>query len=523
MDRFRRALTAPGSNRINVRLAIAQLMAQQDHSQDAQRQIALALMESEAGEAPPPTGEQFVEAADVFRSIHEYKLSETYLQRAQLAGASEISVRIGLANSYLALGETSRAAAELAALNSSGETESNYAFLLAQASVYEQEHQNTQAITAFAQAASDAGEDQAAEQSLLQARFNEGYRINPDISVLSNLIVQPIYEDTTVYVLDSKLDALFPVPQTDTALLPPPRSSIETEWTDAFKLHLPYLPSPTGFFQLRNARGTISVPATSSIVNRDTTDYSFNFGLNPTLHAGNSVVTFNGGIQETIQRDSVSPVGLNQNLFRQFLYVSTGSFFDAVSVDGYVIHESGPFTESNEHSTALVGAIDFRVGTPWGKTALVTGWGRNDQKFTPVGIENYNTASYVGISHRFSDRLNVEALAEDLRSWRVFAPRSGIAQALRPAAIVNFSPTRNWAIQASTIYFSNNGFHVYDATQNAISVSYARAFHRRFDPETGDVSFEYPIRFSAGFQEETFLNFAQGQNQLRPYFSITVF
>ena len=78
---------------------------------------------------------------------------------------------------------------------------------------------------------------------------------------------------------------------------------------------------------------------------------------------------------------------MNQNLFRVFTYVSTSSFFNAVSVSGYVIREVGPFTESNIHSHALAGAIDFRVGAPWGKTALVTGWGANDQQFSPVATK----------------------------------------------------------------------------------------------------------------------------------------
>ena len=76
-------------------------------------------------------------------------------------------------------------------------------------------------------------------------------------------------------------------------------------------------------------------------------DYSFNFGINPTFHLGSNVVTFNTGIQETIRRDSLSPVQMDQNLFRQFLYMSTSSFFNMVSVSGYAIHETGPFTFSN--------------------------------------------------------------------------------------------------------------------------------------------------------------------------------
>ena len=113
-----------------------------------------------------------------------------------------------------------------------------------------------------------SGEDPTAEEGLLQTGADEGLRITPSVSTLSDFSVEPMFEDSTVYVLDSKLDA----PPDSTPLLPPPRSSLQTQWTGAFHLHVSHLPTPSGFFQLRNQRGTISVPATNSIVNRNTTD-----------------------------------------------------------------------------------------------------------------------------------------------------------------------------------------------------------------------------------------------------------
>lgn len=524
MERFRRALTTPGSDRVSVRLAIAQLMGREGHADDARRQIALALMEAEGGETLPPTGAQYIEAADIFRELHDYQLSQGYLRRAEAAGASDTTVRIGLANTYLAVGDTARAQGELSAINNGADDEPDYQYLLAEANVYRQEHQGPQALTAFAQASNAAGDDQTAQQSLLEAGADEGLRVTPTLSLLSDFSVEPIFEDPTVYVLDSKLDAAFPVPITDTALLPPPRSSLQTQWTSAYHLHLGYLPTASGFFQVRNARGPISVPATNSVVNRDTTDYSFNFGVNPVLHVGHNVVTFNDGIQATVRRDANTPIELNQNLFREFAYVSTSSFFNAVAVDAYVIHETGPFTETNEHSSALSEAVNFRVGEPWGKTAIVTGWGANDQSFSPVGIEDYYTSSYIGVDHRFSDRLAIRALAEDLRAWRIVSPRSGISQALRPAGNVSYSPARNWSIQASGAYSRTMGFHIYDMVQSGFSVSYAMPVHRGFKDETGEVTLQYPIRFSAGMQEETFINFTGAQNQqFRPYISISLF
>ena len=223
----------------------------------------------------------------------------------------------------------------------------------------------------------------------MQAGGEEGWNVNPTVSLLSDFSVDPVYEDSTVYVLDSKLDASFPVSPSNPSLLPPPRSTIQIQWTDAFHLHLNHFPTASGFFQLRNARGQIDVPATNSIVNRSTTDSVFNIGLDPTVRLGTNVVTFNGGIQEIIRRDSLSPVAMNQNLFREFAYISTGSFFDAISVSGYVIHETGPFTESKLSSRQFTAAVDFRVGSPWGRTALLTGWGQSKQTFSPVNYQNY--------------------------------------------------------------------------------------------------------------------------------------
>ncbi len=535
MERFSRALSVKGSDRVGVRLAIAGLMAHQDRAEDAERQIGLAVMEAEAGETAPPTATQYIAAADVFRSLHDYELSQNYLQRAKTAGAPDAQVRIGLANNYLALGETEKAAAELAAVKANADTTPTYQFLLAQANVYQQEHQGAQALTSFAQATSAAGDDQSAQQSLLAAGADEGMRVNPMFSVLSDYSTEPIFEDTTVYVLDSKLDASQPIPPTDTAFLPPPRSSIQNQQTAAFHLHLPFVPTPAGFFQVRNARGDISAPSSfcgagsaptticTVIVDRDTTDYNMNFSLNPVWRTGRNLVAFSGGIQETIRRDSLQPVTMNQNLFRLFLYGSTSSFFNAVSASGFIIRETGPFTLSNLSSTGLTGAIDFRIGSPWGRTALITGWGASNTFFTPRSYQAYFTSSYIGFERRFAERVNVKALVEDVRAWRIQNANSAIAQNLRPAAVVDIVPAKNWQLEVNSSYSSERGFPVYDAMQNGFSISYALPVHRRFMDQSGPVTLAYPIRFSAGMQQEKFFNFAGGQQQYRPYVEISIF
>jgi tetratricopeptide (TPR) repeat protein len=526
MERFQKALVAAGSDRISVRLAIAEIMTQRGHQDDAERQIALGWMEAETGDTVPPSGPQYVEAANLLSSLHQYDLSEEYLARAKAAGASDAEVRIALANDDLALGETVKAKAELAAISDPADEAQNYQYLLAEANMYSQEHQNPEALTAFAQATNGAGDDQTAEQAMLVTGANEGMRINQHVSVLSDVSVEPIFEDSTVYVLDSKTLAANAVSSSDASQLPPPRSSIQTMWTDAFHLHLPVGNelAPSGFYQLRNARGQISEPATNTIIDRNTTDSTFNFSLNPTIHLGDNVLTFNSGAQETVRRDSKDPYDMDQNLFRIYTYMSTSSFFNVISATGFLMREAGPFTQSGQYSRELAGKVDFHVGAPWGKTALLTGWGVDDLLFKSAYIEYHFTSSYVGIDHKFSQRLDVKALAEDVRAWRIYQNRWGISQNLRPAGSVDFVPGRNWDLQFSTAYSSVRGFHLYDATENGVSISYSRSLRRMFNDSSAPVALQYPIRFSAGIQQETFMNFPGAQNQtFRPYAEITIF
>ena len=526
MQRFAKALAAPGSDRLSVRLAIGKLMAQDGEWEDARRQVALGLMEVRGGQAPPATGRQWLQAADVFLAMHEFELAQTFFERALAAGAPETSVRIGLANSYLARGDTPRAEAQLVQIdranNSSGEDQS-YDYLLAKANVYRQQHHDTQALTAFAQAADAAGEDDAAQREMLEVGGTEGLRINPKVSFQSNFSITPIFEDTTIYALDAKLGVTGA--SSDPSLLRPPRSSLETQWTGAYRLHLNNLPDATGFFQVRNSRGEISVPAVNQIINRDTTDYSFNFGLNPSFRLGDNIFTFNTGVQETVRRDAQDPKDMNQNLFRQFVYMHTSSFFNLVAVNGFAIREAGPFTERDLRSRDLGAQLNFRIGRPWGRTALLTGYGVRDLQFSPTIREFFFTSSYVGVERKVTDNFTVKVLAEHLRAWRVEGNQYAIAQALRPAANLQYSPTRNWSVEGSFAYSRNMGFHVYDAVQSSFAVSYGMPVGRSFKEEGGnEVLLRYPIRFSVGLQQQSFFDFNGGNNQqFRPFVRITIF
>lgn len=519
MERFERALTAPESDRISVRLAVGRLMLKRGDSEGAKRQISLALMEAASGRAAPPTANELLSAADLFLGMHEYQLAETYFQRALAAGGSETAVRVGLANTYLALGDTPRAEAQLAEVSHAltGD-EPSYQYLLARANAYRQRRQNARALTAFALAAEAAGEDQAAEREMLRASGDEGMRINRHLSLLSDVSVAPIFEDTTIYSLDAQLLSA------PAGALPLPRSSIESRWTTAYHLHLPGIPDSGGFFQIRNSRGEISQPSANAIINRDTWDYSLNFAVNPSFRLGNNVFAWSAGIQRTWRRDQSDPLHMNQNLFRQYVYLSTSSFFNWVSVKGFAMREAGPFTQSNLRSRDLAGSLEFRVGRPWGNTAFVTGWGARDAQFSPVIREYYYTSTYAGIEQKLSDRFRFRAVGEYLRSWRVEGREFAIAQAFRPAGSFEFLPTKNWAVEASVAYSRNMGFHAYDAVQTGFAVSYAMPIHRRFDENGRALELRYPIRFSAGLQQETFFNFSGGSNQqFRPFIQVSIF
>ncbi len=521
MARFERALSAPDADRVQVRLAIAHLMVSRGQMEDSRRQVTLALMEASAGRTQQPSATELVQTADVFLGMHEFELAQTYFQRALAAGAPETDVRVGLANTYLATGDVPRAEAQLNEVSKNvGEDELGYNYLVAKANLLRQRRQNDQALTAFAQAAQAAGEDTNAEWAMMRTGAGEGLKINNTVSFSSDYTLEPIFEDTTVY----PLDAAFSGSNGSPGSLPLPRSSIQSLWTEAFHLHIQGMPDSTGFFQVRNARGTISLPSANTIVNRDTWDYNINYTIGPQFRLGNNVFNFNAGIQETIRRDTLDPYNMNQNLFRQFVYMQTSSFFDWVSVNGFAIREAGPFTENGQRGRDLAGALEFHVGRPWAKNNLIVGWGARDQQFSPIPREFYYTSTYAGIERRFSDRLKIRAIGEYLRSWRVEIDQYAISQAFRPAGSVVFSPTRNWSIQANAAYSRNMGIHAYDAVQSSFAVSYAMPIGRTIQQNGQEIPVHYPIRFSAGLQQQDFFNFnGPASQQFRPYVEISIF
>ena len=208
------------------------------------------------------------------------------------------------------------------------------------------------------------------------------------------------------------------------------------------------------------------------IQDRNTYDTYFNGGITPILHIGANSIAFNGGLQYDIRRDTISPVYMSQNLFRQFLYISTSSFYNWVSFNGSGFAKPGPFTDQNLHSRDLAATAEFTVGRPWGHTSLLTGYMVRDLLYRPLIEEYFNTSTYIGFQHKFGNRLTAAVLAEDLRSWQVQGTNYAIAQAFLPGGRFDFRASPRWDVQGSFLLSRGEGFHEYDNAQSQFLAAY---------------------------------------------------
>ena len=519
MDRYARALDAPNSDRVGTRLALARLFSESGHPDQAQQQVSLGFAESRVGEANPITAEHLIEAAQVLMSIQEFDLAKKYFERAQAEGADEQAVAIGMTNAYLALGETQSAGQTIKSLGNNPDNYENYDYLIALGNVYRQEHETAQALSAFARANTLVEGNESAEKIEINLAQQEGRQITNNVSAQPEVSFSPIFEDINIYTTDAKLRGI-----TDPALLPPPRSSFESRAEARYRIHLSNFPTIMGLVEERNARGRISFPSELLIQDRNTYDTIVNGGVNPVLHFRNNSISFEPGLQFTIRRDTISPLDMNQNLFRQFLYVYSSPFFNWLSFSGSAMHEAGPFTERNLHSRDLAAKIDFVVGRPWDKTALLTGYSVRDVLFRPLVREYFTTSTYVGLQRKFGDSIKASVFGEYMRSWRVQDNQFAIAQALRPAFRLEFTPNKRWSVQANGIWSRGEGFHAYDNVQNEILVTYMRPLQQSIHDGLGDVSATYPLRLSFGLQQQTFYNFAgRSVTTVRPVIQLNLF
>jgi tetratricopeptide (TPR) repeat protein len=521
MQRFARALDVPGGDRIAVRLATAQIFMHQGHPDEAQRQIALGFAEARLFPDSPVTGEDFAEAGNLFLAMHDFDLAENYFAKAQLAGANHRIVAIGLTNTYLAEGNTQKAGQALATLGPAKDYSDDYDYMMASANLYRQRQDPLHSLAAFAEASTVAGEEDrgAAETSQYTEAEQEGRQINENLSFVPEAGFAPALEDINVYTLDARILKI-----TNPAVLPTPRHSYQSMVESHYRVRLGNLPVITGFVGQSLTAGRLLYPSVGVIQDRNTYDTIFNGGINPVVHLGSNSITFNGGLQFTLRRDSISPVFMSQNLFRQFLYLYTSSFYNWVSITGSAERETGPFVDQNLHSRDLFGNLEFTVGRPWGSTSLVTGYSARDLLFRPMVEEYFNTSTYAGLQHKFGNRLTIAALAEDLRSWRVQGVEYAIAQALLPGSRFDFRASRRWDVQGSFVLSRGLGYHYYDNAQSQLLVSYVRPWRGSVRDAAGEVPVSFPMRFSIGVQQQTFYNFpGSTRSTILPVIHFTLF
>ncbi len=517
LERFTRALDAPDANRVDVRIEFAKLFVRDGKYNDAKQEVALAFAESRIGEASPVTADNLVEAANIFLAAHDFDLAERYFAKAKDLGASDDTVAIGLANTYIAQGNDRKAEQELAALGSSADNQQSYDYQLAWANIYTQRHDNVHAITAFARANQLAADDPVAERGLLQVAGEEGTPLpwRPNLSIQSEVATGAIFEDATLYQMDNKL---FGAPV-------PPRSSQETDIGSTFRYHTNHFFPINGYVGERNYRGTISIPSETLIVRRNTYDTVFNVGTMPVLRLGSAHIILNPGIEFTIRRDTLSPIQMNQQLFRQFLYLNTSPFFNWLTVRGSAIHESGPFSLQNLNSRDLGASLEFEVGRPWGNNAMVTGYSVRDLLFHPLVREFFTTDTWVGMEHKFSDKLAVTVLGKYIRSWRVQDLSFATAQALIPGARFEYKRNERWSFDGSMDFTRGEGFHLYDNVQSGFLISYVKPLRRSVNDVNGSLNVDYPLRFSVGVQQQTFYGYTGtgGTSSFRPVVKISIF
>jgi len=521
IERFSRALEVPGGDRIGVRLAVAQIFVRQGHPDEARRQIALGFAEARLFPDSPVTAEDLAEAANIFLAVHDFDLAETYFDKAKLAGANRRTVALGLTNTYLAEGNTRKAETALASLGPMSDFRDDYDYMMASANLSRQRQDPLHALSAFAQASTVSGQqDQGvAETSQYAAAKEQGRQIGEKVSLVPEASFASALEDINVYTLDARILRV-----TNPALLPPPRHSFQSLAESHYRVNLGGLPAITGFVGQGMTAGRFLFPSIGVVQDRNTYDTVLNGGISPILHLGSNTITFNGGLQFTIRRDTISPVFMSQNLFRQFLYISTSSFSNWVSVTGSAVHEAGPFTDQSLSSRDVSANIEFTVGRPWGSTALITGYSVRDLLFHPVVQEYFNTSVYAGLQHKFGSRLTAAILTEDLRSWRVENRQYAIAQALLPGARFDFRASPRWSVQGSFLLSRGAGYHAYDNVQSELLVSYVRPLHGNLKAGGNEVPVAFPMRFSFGLQQQTFYDFpGSSKTTVLPVVHFTLF
>lgn len=519
MQRFHRALEMPDSDRVSVRLGLAELLLREGKIEQARQQIAVGFAEARIGDTPPVTTEQLVQAASLLLGMHDFETSRRIYKAAENSGADDRVVAVGLANTYLAEGQTQQARLTLESLGNAADLKENYDYQLAMANVFRQQGNTSLALSAISRASAlTASQDDSVRRDEFDIAGQAGLPVSRRFSVVSDSSFAPIFEDATIYQLDARLFGV-----TSAGQFPTPRYSYESRSTAYFNAPVDGFPLITGYFEERNARGQVSFPSVATVLNRDTYDTTVNSALNPVLQLGSTRLQFSGGLQFTLRRDKASPIELDQNLFRQFAYLTTSPIGNWLQFSGDLIHEAGPFALQHLRSRDDVAHLQFRVGRPWGNTALISGYGIRDLLFRPLVREYFTTNTYFGLEHKFGLKWKATGLGELIRSWRVQDSSYAIGEAVRPAAKVQYRPSSQWTFDGSFALTRGFGMHDYDNAETGFLLSYTKPWRRR-EAALPDSDIDYPLRFSVGIRTQTFYDFGTGpHNTIVPVFRITLF
>ncbi len=302
-------------------------------------------------------------------------------------------------------------------------------------------------------------------------------------------------------------------------------------WTTGYRYHFDNnFPMISGFFQVRNATGDESLPQQALIIHRNTFDYNFNSAMNPVLHLGNAWIALNTGIAVHVAARQLGAAIREPEPVPAVRCMPTAvpSGTGCRSTPA-CITKSGPFTatgykqDSNDVGTTL----QFTVGRPWGKTALITGYTRRNLTFSPVTRQFFTTSTYGGLQRKFfQQKLTASVLAEYIRAFRVQDIQWATANILRPVATVQWNVNPSWRVDGQFAYEHGASFQDYDNMYSSFLISYVRPIHRSFNDDAGEFKVIYPLRFSVGVQAEQFPSFAgtaKSGTLFHPVFRLSIF
>ena len=511
MTTYEWALESSDEDRLQVRLALGQLFAEEGKAADAQQQVAIGFAEARVAPVDVTTADDYLNAASILMSIHEYPLAQRLYGRAQALGADETSVALGMANAALALGDTRSAQVQLASLPDDPDRKHNYDFLVSQGNVYRQLGKDNLALSNFARAHQLDPEDPAARTAVMDLAEEEGRPLTDHVGMSSGVRVNPVFEDDNIYQLDARLLGL----RSNAPLLPPPRRSIETFTDSRFQFRPNSFPPIQGFVAERNAQGSLSFPSQLLIQDRNTFDTIFNVSVAPVVQLGNVKLNIMPGLQYTIRRDTLSPQFMNQNLFRQFVYVASSPIGDWLTFSGNLIREAGPFTDQALHSRDFSGSPRFSCGPPLGKNRVADRLQRTQSAVLAIG-KHFLSGDYRVLSDDFlcGAGTSVRYPHSRVGSGGVSACVAGRKPGVRDGA--NSSPTVrcrcSFPRALGALCFRGmvfrRSFHAYDSVTSNFVLNYTR--ERGFGRSTGSDAdaAEYPLTFSFGFGQQSFYNFS---------------